>query len=159
MGAEGNIIIISLNTVKSDPLIFIVVNFVAQTGWVTFLLRIGRSSQRAPPDSGPACLLCSTHAFYVAHLEQISHFLSSFRIPFFFSFLSTCLIHSQSNSILKSKRQHVTPPAFLELFSARGVTAKHVCFVKFQAYPQHMGSKLWTIFEPWELWVDKMGLI
>lgn len=31
--------------------------------------------------------------------------------------------------------------------------------MKFQAYPQHMGSKLWTIFELWELWVDKMGLI
>lgn len=150
MGAEGNIIIISFNIVKSNPLIFIVVNFVAQTGWVPFLLRAGRSSVGL-------LLTLVPQAFHLVHLEQIGHFLSSFKIPF--SFFSTCLIHSQSNSILKSKRQNVTPPAWLELFSAGGVTAKHVCFMKFQAYPQHMGSKLWTIFEPWELWVDKMGLI
>lgn len=85
----------------------------------------------------------------------ISFFIPFFSLKFISFFQLASFIPTLTQNWNRSEKCHTQN----DKMSQRGVTAKHICFVKFQADSQHMGSKLWTNLEPWELWVDKMGLI
>lgn len=136
-------------------------NFVAQAGWVVFLpsytlasVRAGRSRYRPRPH-----LWSSILSMY--HVSSI--WVTSFPISFFF-FLGFFFFPLVSiTSTLTQYWSWSDKMSHLKLdwnyFQRGTVRAKHVYFMKFLTYSQHMGSKLWTSFEPWELWVGKMGLI
>lgn len=116
----------------------------------------------APASGGAGQSNCGASLHFLPSVLSLHHIPSELLISCFLSLLkfSSPPLASFIPSVTQdwSGSDKMSHPKFKQKCFP-GVTTTRVCLVRFHAHSQHLGSKLWTNLEPWELGVDKMGLI